>query len=794
MMRFLKKQNSEQHEKTKFAHLKQACDIAVQKLIQLHHGHQTHDCVLVIGQPESGKSVLCSSHTKLLFPSSVELQSPEKNSKENRFEIYISEDTLFFHVPHDFFLFSDADLSQRLWFLLARHLRKYYLHIPITHCMVCIDLQDFLTRSHASNNTRLTQISLALNTLANGLKTLVHVGLFFTKADLIPGFVEFFDHESQEFLEQPWGISLEKTTEEAFSQAFDQLIKKLNERLIWSLHHETHAEKLHLIKTFPLLLENVKQKMLEILPEFFMQWTENRHLYTTQLYFVSCRQYCELIETSSTNQGTPKIYHHDNKHKNFFSKQAIEQQCHHQISHPLHTEKLTRSFFILLCGLILVAFINYFAQQFSHQIKLINSANKTIESALAFSKNGTSSRTLNEVSHELEKIHKTWENLNQDQQSSNINASIFTHSDKLDAQLQNVYQHILSQQWLPLVSQQLEDYINTNLLSSPEKSYIAFAIYMMLTQTQCSVDGQFIAQHLPQLLNSTEAPPSLLLSNIQKNILVVNENSPFIEKVRAHFAELAPNKLAYILLYSTINTQAAINLSNQLNIQQLGLVIDKRYTNIAEIYTKTKFEHIYQKHLRMIANQAINGNNILGKFDRQGVNLDDLLTELQTQYLKLYSSAWEEAIQHAHLSPVQSLDELATQLGIITSVNSPILTLLNLSQTNTHIPQIEQASAFLTTFNNTLTKESTPENNALYRSFALLIRLHQQILSTKSESHQGVNICTLLANENAATPQNPTEAKQLSLLVTQLPDPIQAWLQQIVDSYFTLLHEETEGC
>ncbi len=793
MMRFLTRNTSAHDDKEKFSRLKQQSKLAINSLLRFQEEYQTLHCVLVIGQPEAGKSTLCASFGKLVFSNQANLIHDQKNP-EFVFEVYLHNDTLFFHIPQDFFLFSEMQIQQRLWHYFATQLGKHRSYLTISRCMVCVDLQDFLTRNKVSNETRLAQITLALNVLGAGLKHRLDIALFFTKADLMPGFTEFFEHESKEFLEQPWGMSLENTDEETLRSECDLLIQKVNERLLWSLHHEVHLDNLHLIKTFPLILETVKQKISSILPVAIEPWTQNRYLKPRELYFVSCRQVRELTETLNTGKTNIKLHQKQDHHKVFFVKHALEHQCHYsKTGTTSHTEKATRFIFVLLCGLLFIAFVLYNAQQFARHITSIESANKILDTGLAFEKNAHTEPKLKDVTRELNKISNAWQTLEKNQQSSLLETYIFTRDTTVEIQLKNVYQRIISQQWLPLITQALESYINRNLSSQPANAYIAFQLYLMLSQPGSSIDTEYLHAHLGDLLGNDVAPQHVLTNNLHKNILVLDENSPFVKKTQATFSELPANKLAYILLFASIDSHHPLSLSSTISADQLSLKINPMFDNISEIYTKSAFDDIYKKRLPAVVSEVIYGNKVLGTYHHDTTSEKDLLNQLQTEYVNLYSDAWEQAINHIDLAPVSSLDELAAQLKILTSIDSPILNLLNLVQKNTSIPQIEQNSAFLSEFNRILTKESKPDNNALYRSFTLLIKLRDQILVLKN-GNTPETTCTLLANENSSTPENPSTAKQIHFIATQLPLPIQSWLQQIVDSYYTLLQQQAADC
>lgn len=791
MMRRLLTKKSPNSEKIKFNHLKGQCKQAITTLLLLHKKHRTHHCVLIIGQPESGKSTLCATSSTLLFSS-----QNNETTNEFAFEIYLQHQTLFLHIPQNFFLFSENRLQHAAWHFLATRLRQQRTHILLSRCIICIDLHDFLTRSKVSNDTRLSQIAFALQTVANGLRVHLDTTLFFTKADLIPGFNEFFDHQNKEFLEQPWGISLENHTPDGLTAECEQLIKTLNQNLLWRMHHEINPEHLHLIKTFPLVMETVKQKFIEILPGFLAQWSQHKFLTPTQLQLVSCRQFRELKDVSHAASNKEKNNPREN-HKHFFTKHALEIICQHNASHATFPiDKIIRVTFVALCSLLLIAFIAYISSQFSEHVTLIHTINQTLESGNDFAKQPSQSIKLNQVSNELEKINASLSTLDKNQQSLVVGRYIFTHDTRLEAQLNNLSQRILAQQWLPLINQRLEDYIHTHLSTEPANAYIAFDIYLMLSQPTIPLNAYFIDTHLSDLLGSSNEIIKKIPSNLPKSTVVKNEKSVgFIKNCRAFFLGLPTSKLAYILLYSDLNTHESLNLSAALdNKHPPALEIENTYALIPEIYTRKSFKSTYETRLPEIAQQVLNGNVVLGQRFVQDMSEDALLPQLQKEYIKLYSDAWEQAIKHASLIQTQTLEDLSAQLDHLASSNSPILSLLTLSQNNTSITEVENSSAFLKAFNNTLTPQSTPENSALFHSFMFMKKLGDQLQKIQTSADKKSATCEQMQLEHIATSENPTDAQQLRYLATQLPEPIQTWLTQIVDEYYVLLKKNSAAC
>ena len=108
-----------------------------------------------------------------------------------------------------------------------------------------------------------------------------------TQCDLIPGFTEFFSDLDSKERQQNFGVSTESTEfikiPKVLEKQFDLLIKRLSDRLLWRLHHETNLLNRNRMSNFPLEMEircNILQQFLSALP-----WNNNLHL--SGVYFTS---------------------------------------------------------------------------------------------------------------------------------------------------------------------------------------------------------------------------------------------------------------------------------------------------------------------------------------------------------------------------------------------------------------------------------------------------------------------------------------------------------------------------
>ncbi|MEK9766515.1 MAG: type VI secretion protein IcmF/TssM N-terminal domain-containing protein, partial [Thalassolituus sp.] len=104
----------------------------------------------------------------------------------------------------------------------------------------------------------------------------VPVYLTFTKCDLVAGFSEFFDSMSQAEREQVWGISFPQEVDadtgadlSLFGAEFNQLVKRLNERLLWRVQNERNTDKRVMSQSFPAHLESLGNVLSEFLQNTF---------------------------------------------------------------------------------------------------------------------------------------------------------------------------------------------------------------------------------------------------------------------------------------------------------------------------------------------------------------------------------------------------------------------------------------------------------------------------------------------------------------------------------------------
>ena len=104
----------------------------------------------------------------------------------------------------------------------------------------------------------------------------IPIYVLFTKADLIAGFVEFFEGMGREEREQVWGMTfpVDRGTDDAgavaaFGAEFDALLARLNDRMMERVNQETDIQRRRLIYGFPQQVASLRDVAGSFLLEIF---------------------------------------------------------------------------------------------------------------------------------------------------------------------------------------------------------------------------------------------------------------------------------------------------------------------------------------------------------------------------------------------------------------------------------------------------------------------------------------------------------------------------------------------
>jgi type VI secretion system protein ImpL len=196
---------------------------------------------------------------------------------------------------------SQADVDSAAWLGFLRLLKKHRRRQPLNGVLVAISLSDLSTLSEDQRMEHARAIRRRVRELQDELGVRLPVYVLFTKADLIAGFVEFFDNLGREEREQVWGMTLplddgrdDAGAVAGFLPEFDALLDRLNDRMLERVHQETDVQRRRLIYGFPQQVASLRQVAADFLAECFQPNRLESRALLRGVYL-----------TSGTQDGTP---------------------------------------------------------------------------------------------------------------------------------------------------------------------------------------------------------------------------------------------------------------------------------------------------------------------------------------------------------------------------------------------------------------------------------------------------------------------------------------------------------
>ncbi|MCX8280055.1 type VI secretion system membrane subunit TssM [Phyllobacterium sp. 0TCS1.6C] len=228
------------------------------------------------------------------------------------------------------------------WEGFLKLLKKYRRSQPINGVLVTLSIGDMLTRDSAARLEEVRAIRQRLSELDEFLQARVPVYLVLTKADLLTGFVEFFDGFSKTDREQVWGTTFDldesykaEDLPERYLEEFALLQERVGAMLIERLQQEPSSHLRGRIFRFPAELAALKERLHEVLAELCAGSTLVESPLVRGVYFVSGTQ-TEAQAPAGQQAGAPRL------RRSYFLSRLFKQVIFEEASLVARDKRLSR--------------------------------------------------------------------------------------------------------------------------------------------------------------------------------------------------------------------------------------------------------------------------------------------------------------------------------------------------------------------------------------------------------------------------------------------------------------------
>jgi len=231
---------------------------------------------VIFGAPGSGKTTaLTNSGLKFPLGDAMGSNSVQGAGGTRNCNWWFADEAILIDTAGRYTTQDDLNgASKAGWEGFLGLLRKYRRSQPINGALVTLSIGDLLSREHEVQLEEVRSIRKRLSELDEFLHARVPVYVVLTKADLLTGFVEFFDGLAKTDREQVWGTTFDldesykgQNLPERFMEEFALLQQRVDAMLIERLQQEPNIEVRGRIFRFPAELASLGERLQELLTE-----------------------------------------------------------------------------------------------------------------------------------------------------------------------------------------------------------------------------------------------------------------------------------------------------------------------------------------------------------------------------------------------------------------------------------------------------------------------------------------------------------------------------------------------
>ena len=235
---------------------------------------------LIIGAPGSGKTTsLVQSGLKFPLGETLGAEPVKGVGGTRNCNWWFAEDAILIDTAGRYTTHGEfAGANKAGWNGFLALLRKHRPSEPINGALITLSIPDLLERDSEARLEEIRQIRQRLAEMDETLRARVPIYVVLTKADLLEGFVPFFDGLSRTGRDQVWGTTFPfelsqnpKDLPERFLEEFDLLLGRVDGLLLERMQQEPDIETRGRIFQLPAQMTMLREPMREVLAELSSQ-------------------------------------------------------------------------------------------------------------------------------------------------------------------------------------------------------------------------------------------------------------------------------------------------------------------------------------------------------------------------------------------------------------------------------------------------------------------------------------------------------------------------------------------
>lgn len=597
---------------------------------------------------------------------------------------------------------SDATADSAAWSEFLGLLRKYRGRRPINGVLLTISAQDLMVQSAAAREAQVEAARRRLDELNHELRMRLPVYLMVTKCDLVSGFTEYFDDQAQQGRAQVWGVtfSYDDTSNgkaaASFPGEFDNIIARLNERLMPRLEDERDVRRRARVFGFPQQMAALREPLSQYVSDIFSSTRFDRQLLLRGVYFTSgtqegtpidrllgalSRQFA-MAESMVSAGGRGKAYFIERLLMDVIFAESGLAGVNRRVEVKKAALQLSAYVAMILIGLIGV--IGFTASYRANRTYLA-----AVDADVAALRNAgarNAGTSLEDQLPRLDAIRAAAESATRygDDPPWSMRWGLY-QGDSVGNAARDAYARALNNAFLPQVAARFRRRLTT-YASEPEKLYEYFKGYLMLGDPQ-RLDAEqlrYLADQewdtaygsVPQIRGSVAKHFGSLLQSGKIGRRTLDDTVVAQTRNTLMQASKAGLVYRYLRIKYANDTARALRLdieagtgSERVLRRKSGLALS---TPLPSLYSKDVFNEIVSTGMNDLVQQFAQEQWVWGKDAPSLSNSATLTTEVLDVYERDYIAFWDRILQEIEPVPLGSLTNTKEALAILSGPTSPL--------------------------------------------------------------------------------------------------------------------------
>lgn len=608
---------------------------------------------------------------------------------------------------------SNAAVDRAGWDAFLDLLKRTRPRQPLNGVIVAIALSDIAAAPNDERVAHARAVRRRIKELEERLSIHLPVYLIFTKADLIAGFAEFFDHLDRERREQVWGVTFPfgKAAAAPVAQFPDELkllVDSLNDRLFDRLQAEQSPDRRALIAGFPTQIATLAQPLQAFLTEAFGGSRLDPAPLLRGVYFAS-----------GTQEGSPidrltgvmmRAFGVDQRRaaalrpvqgRSYFLGQLVSRVIFGEamlVSEPPTARMrrfIVRSASYAVVALLTLGVAGWLVVNRSSSEREISEMASALDTYEKIAKDTTFDPVNDADLPRLLPLLDAARELSTTAKASSPLLAGFDLSQtaKLRGGAEGVYRHALGYALLPRLIWRLEAQMR-GYFTQPEFLYEATRVYLMLGG-QGPLDRSLVKEWMTfDWQHQYSGPGNLaVVASLQQHLDALLANSlpavsldeALVEKARTTFSRVSLASRAYSRIKPSAAAQSLPPWRPSEALGRAGGSVFTRASGrklsdgIPGFLTVDGFHKVLLPALATATREVASESWVLGQ--KVPVNFDlakqsEVANEVVKQYMEDYAKAWDALLQDLEIAPLRSLNQASQDLYILASRQSPLKELL----------------------------------------------------------------------------------------------------------------------